>query len=96
MGFVERLRSINISALLPSSGTVRLIGRAYRRHFPEDVGSKILERRVLADLPAPQKVDEEVKRRLARLIREDFAAERVFLFRSWILSRTEGQLCALL
>ena len=87
--------SIDISGVWIELGRVHPIGQEYRKQFPEDVNTRALERRLLDGLPRQQSIEVEVNRRLAQLIREDFATDRVFLFQNWILSQTEGQLSAL-
>lgn len=86
---------IDIAAVLLEPGRARGIGRVFARNFPEKVNTKALERRVFEDLPTRYSVEVEVNLRLAQLIRQDFETERVFEFRRWMLSHTEGHLCAL-
>ncbi|GEM_PF-2245965 len=88
-------RHIDIVAVLLEPDRVRGIGRVFARNFPEKVNTKVLERQVFEDLPTRYSVEVEVNLRLAQLIRQDFETERVFEFRRWMLSHTEGHLCAL-
>ncbi len=88
-------RSFDISAVLLEPSRVHQIGRVYARKFPKKTSANDLERRVLEGLPGNDSIDDEINRRLQDFIRDDFAAERVFLYRGWILSHTEGLLCTL-
>jgi hypothetical protein len=94
-GSGEEPYRIELTEVLLQPDRVRPIGEEFRRQFPADVDRRALERRVFDGLPGMRAIDLEVNQRLAELIRQDFEAERVFLFEGWILSHTEGHLSAL-
>jgi len=75
-----------IEKFFPDSAEVSRLGRAYRVSFPGENDSEIL-RSLLAEL-AELSVAEAA-------IQADFLNGDVVMLDGWILSRTEGRLCAL-
>lgn len=83
-------RDLAHPALLVALGpeTVREIGHGYRALVPAEQDPSTLEAVLRAELRAARESNEDP-------VRADFAAGRVIVVSSWVLSRTEARQCAL-
>jgi hypothetical protein len=85
-------------ALPPASA--RAVGRAYLARFPEEgepvaLTRLILEGMAFSGAEASGLGEHELQTRIAARSREDFAEGDIAQIGGWLLSRTEGRLCAL-
>lgn len=85
---------VDLSKVFPDAAQAVGVGRDYLARFPEEAVQSQLEARVLQSLEG---VEDPARLRagLDAAIRRDFRRGRVFRHDGWVLSRTEGRLCAL-
>jgi hypothetical protein len=79
--------------------TIRDIGTAYRKRFPDERQAEELRKRLFVskDGAIPATADKQTIREfLDRKIHDEFENDQVLNISGWILSRTEAQQCALL
>ena len=80
--------------LLEKVGPYREIGAAYLEKFPEEAEGDTLVSRLLGEIrnhPQTGSMMAEIQRSVQR----DFERSETFNLDGWVLSRTEGRLCAL-
>jgi hypothetical protein len=76
--------------------SARAVGRAYLEAVPAERSVTALLAALERDLGELERLRRPALRdRLANLVRRDFTALEIVNVRGWILSRTEGRLCAL-
>lgn len=96
----QSLLPMRLAALLTHKESAKVIGIAYVQKYPQEAGVRILLDQI-ASSPAVGDVglfgaaDQNLRELLERMIREDFAVDRVVKLQGWILSATEARLCAL-
>jgi hypothetical protein len=96
----QMLLSTRLSALFGHSESAKVVGSEYLRRYPQEADKDILLDQILSRFP-PNDVglygtaDHRLREQLDRMIRADFAADRIVTLRGWVLSATEAQLCAL-
>lgn len=86
------MSSADLSALLAGNDAVSGLGRTYMGMHPQEASVTALTEALAASggtagLATPERV--------AALIREDYAERRTVIVGGWVLSVTEGRLCAL-
>ncbi len=89
----ERVR-IDLSNVFPDPAQAVGVGRDYLARYPEEAVRSQLEARVLESLGGAEDPT-RLRTGLDAAIRRDFTRDRVFRHAGWVLSRTEGRLCAL-
>jgi hypothetical protein len=89
-----------LRTLLAPSPLQRRMGRSYRERFPlendpQSISARLLStlERTPAELLAATHV--ELLQRLEQAVRNEFAAAATLQLEGWVVSRTEGRLCAL-
>jgi hypothetical protein len=89
-----------LRALLYDREAARRLGHSYVRQVPTEDDPRILARLAVASAEA-QQVDAmsldraSLNQRLDAQVRGDFASGNTIQLDGWVLSRTEGRLCAL-
>jgi hypothetical protein len=85
---------VDLSNVFPDPEQAMGVGRDYLARFPEEAVQAQLEERVFQSV---ENVEDPARLRagLDTAIRRDFRRGRVFRHGGWVLSRTEGRLCAL-
>jgi hypothetical protein len=81
-----------LAALLAGNEAIKGLGRAYMGSHPAEVTVTALTEALVASAGSAGLDDPE---RVAALIREDYAERRTAIVGGWVLSVTEGRLCAL-
>ena len=93
----ERDVTLEIALSVADGSDAELVGRDYLAQAPEESSKERLVELIFPELlnsaqppPRAKLIDG-----IARLVREDFEAQRTVTIDGWTLSRTEARLCAL-
>ena len=89
-----------MAALLAHPESAKVIGAEYLRAYPHEADQSVLLDLMASQLAASDgglfgTTDDQLRERLDRSIRADFAADRIVKLRGWVLSAAEARLCAL-
>ena len=89
-----------LTALLAHTESAKVIGGEYLLKYPLEAAvdtllDQIAARVVVSDVGLFSPTDHQLREQLDRLVRADFAADRIVKLRGWVLSATEARLCAL-
>jgi hypothetical protein len=92
--------ALRLYALTLPPVSARAIGRAYLARFPQEgepiaLTRLILEGMAFSDSEKLTLGERELRGRVAAQLRADFAEGRITEIDGWLMSRTEGRLCAL-
>jgi hypothetical protein len=94
------LLTTRLSVLFEHSESAKVVGSEYLRRYPQEADKDVLLDQLVSRFPADDvgvygTSDHRLREQLDRMIRADFAADRIVTLRGWVLSATEAQLCAL-
>jgi hypothetical protein len=92
-------RTTTIAAQLPNvlahNAHTEMIGQHYLRRVPEEADPDLLSELILSDLPWNASIETNLRALIRERVGRDFAEDRVVRLGQWMLSQTEGRLCAL-
>jgi hypothetical protein len=96
----QALLPSRLAGLLAHSESAKVIGSEYLRMYPQEADLNVLLDLLAAQLAVSDAgrfgiADEQLRERLDRMIRADFADDRIVKLRGWVLSATEARVCAL-